>query len=234
MTDVFESQLRDPASSVAIDLAADSGAMLIALGGWMGAMGIPPFEFMGLTREWPVKRIYVRDLARSWYHAGFPGISDGPDNNAAYLKSVIGPAGVDRLTLVGNSMGGYGAMLYGMLLDASEVHAFAPHTTIATASEGWFEDQVLGLERVHADYTDKYFDLKDHLLAYRGRCVFHIHYSESDPVDTSHARRVEAADCVRLHRYGVGNHNLVKDLRLNGELEAILAGALGIVHPTGT
>lgn len=234
MTEPFETQLKDPSSAVAVDLAEPSDAMLIAFGGWAGAMGIPPFEFMNLTRSWPTKRVYARDHARSWYHKGFPGIDDGPASNAAFLRSVVGDAGVERVVLTGNSMGGYAAMLYGLLLDASEVHAFAPHTTLVTASESWFPEQADALAAVHAAYAPTYFDLREHMLAYRGRCQFHIHFSEADPYDAGYAAYVADAPGVHLHRYPVGDHNVVKDLRLTGELERILARALGIALGSGS
>ena len=71
----FALQLRRPKDSVRRlflspvqeEMQSDSRTLLIAFGGLRGRIDVPQFEFLGLTGDFPIKRLYVRDLYQAWY-----------------------------------------------------------------------------------------------------------------------------------------------------------------------
>ena len=116
---------------IAADFSNPSNSVLIAFGGILGAMGIPPFEFFSLTREMQVNKIYLRDLKQAWYHHGLPGVADNINDLVLFLDNILDKNGVEKTVLVGNSMGGFAAILFGVLLSRKVlVHAFSPQTFI--------------------------------------------------------------------------------------------------------
>ena len=70
-------------------MTGDSRTLLLAFGGMVGRIGIPPFEFFSLTGEMPVKRLFVRDLRQAWYHRGIPGHGASLPEVADSLRAMI-------------------------------------------------------------------------------------------------------------------------------------------------
>lgn len=86
----------------------------------------PPFEFLRLTEEMAVHRIFVRDLDQCWYQRGLPGIGTDVPQVAAALDVTLDKLGSSRRVFVGTSSGAFAAMLFGMLNRADAVLAFSP------------------------------------------------------------------------------------------------------------
>jgi hypothetical protein len=59
---------RKRAEPLKANMRRRSGTLLIAFGGMRGELGMPPFEFFGVTREMRTKLLFVRDL----HHEVFP------------------------------------------------------------------------------------------------------------------------------------------------------------------
>ena len=68
----FPKALEGDEDPMSVDMSDASSTLLIAFGGLRGRIGMPPFEFLRLTGEIPVKRVFVRDLRQAWYHEGLP------------------------------------------------------------------------------------------------------------------------------------------------------------------
>ena len=134
----FREGLERPEVALSIDMSSDSRTLLIAFGGMVGRIGMPPFEFFALTGELPIKRLFVRDLRQAWYHRGIPGYGDTLADCAESLRRLIGDHDVDRVLTTGNSAGGYAALVFGALLGAETVLCFAPKpSSTATLWPRW-------------------------------------------------------------------------------------------------
>ena len=92
---------------------------LVLFGGMNNQIGMPPFEFFRLTQDLPVKRIFLRDHEQAWYHRGVRGAGNSIDEVVECLTQLFVEAKVDKVLMVGNSMGGYAALLFGNLLGAN-------------------------------------------------------------------------------------------------------------------
>ena len=228
MDEKFATELHNSESPIAIDLSPSSRSILIAFGGIYGALGIAPFEFFNLTKNYEVNRIYIRDLYQSWYHKGLPGLAKDIQDIALFLKYAVEKTKVERVVLVGNSMGGYAAILFGALIDANEVHAFSPQTFIDKMNREFYRDNRWEnqLNKVYLFTESKFYDLASLVDRYTGRCRFHIHYSPVDKLDKLHAERLGKFTATSLHPYNIGGHAVIQHLKESGMLENILWGAI--------
>jgi pimeloyl-ACP methyl ester carboxylesterase len=178
-----------------------------------------------LTKDYKVNRIYVRDLYQAWYHMGLRQITYDILGIALFLNNLVTRMNAEQIVLIGNSMGGYAAILFGALINATEVHAFSPQTFIDKSNRQKFMDHrwETQLQRVYSNGNPQYFDLEPLICNYKGRCKFKIHFSPLDRLDQLHAEHLKDSSLISLFSYDVGGHNLVRTLRDSGVLEKLIA-----------
>lgn len=215
---------------VVADFSTNSDTLFVTFGGVAAGLGIPPFEFFRTIAEIPTKRLLIRDLEQVWYHAGLPGVSNSIDGTAEYLHREIARGGVRRTVFVGNSMGGYAAILFGCLVGASVVHAFSPQTFVGkwhrlfVLERRWRAD----ISRLHRlpGVNRRYLDLLPLVRNRQDQTQVHIHYAAKHRMDRYYAQRLAEFPCVTLHPHPVRDHNLVKYLRNAGTLQTTLRQTL--------
>lgn len=218
-------------ASIIEDFSSDSPALLLAFAGLHQRFGMPVFEFDRITSRLPVKRLLMRDLTQSKYQQGVPGVGTGVGEVAAYLKRRIDATGCRRVVAVGGSAGGFAALLFGHLLEVEEVHAFSPQTFIDTENRARYGDD--RSEAIHANVNRdcaqdrQYFDLANVFAANQVGTAFHVHYGNRHLLDTIHAKRMESFANIQLHEYDYDGHSVVRKLKEDGMLEAILRSAIG-------
>ena len=90
--------------------------------------GVHSRNFTGyrLFEDIPVNRLFIRDPGQSWYNGPIPHLCNTPIELLKQIRKVTDGFHRSRITLVGSSMGGYAAILFGCLLEAGQVVAFGP------------------------------------------------------------------------------------------------------------
>ena len=201
---------------------------MIAFGGIKLGLGMPTFEFFQLARDVAAHKLFLRDVHQAWYHRGLPGVGGRIDEIAAFIRTEIAGMGATRIAVFGNSMGGYAALLFGALLNAHEVHAFAPQTFLSPGSLirhrdfRWKRD----IWRVYfSSDRSAHLDLREALRP-ANQTQFHIHFSSENRLDAIHAQHLAGIANVHLHDHPEGGHRVVKALRDNGTLRQIVHRAL--------
>ncbi|MBL3527814.1 MAG: hypothetical protein JMN27_09600 [gamma proteobacterium endosymbiont of Lamellibrachia anaximandri] len=213
----------DPNLSSIIELSHKDSPLLIAFGGVAGNHAPPPFELYNLTRNLKANKIYLRDLQQVWYQSGVSGISTNIDETASYLRNIIDKNGIKKVAVFGNSMGGYAAIIIGVLINASSIHAFSPQTFIHIPGYIRNRDRI---SFVHEKFSDKYFDLKPTVKSHCHRCNVNIYYDGSEMLDSIHAMHLGDIENISLHPFSEGGHGLIRLLRDSGKLNNIIASAL--------
>jgi pimeloyl-ACP methyl ester carboxylesterase len=219
---------------LSFDMGSDSRTLLIAFGGLRGRVEIPPFEFLTLTGDFPVKRIFVRDLHQAWYHRGTPRHGATTLTSLAdSLRERVAAHDVDRLVTAGNSAGGYAALVFGTLLGADTVLSFAPQTVLdpeilAAWGDRRWEDQLRRLAAA-GSLDPRWLDLRNALpQARRADTRYQVYFDDALRVDRLHAERLRGIQGMHLYRFGNHTgHYLVHALRNNGALERVLRQAVG-------
>jgi hypothetical protein len=213
-----------------MDMDSDSRTLLMAFGGISGGLGMPPFEFLSLTGQIPVKRLFVRDLRQAWYHHGLPLHGDTLSDVTDTLRELIAEHEVQRLVVTGNSAGGYASLVFGTLLGADVVLCFAPQTVLdldvldSIGDHRW--DERLGKIHAAGGLDEAWIDLRPALARAGGDTRYSVFFDDSMPADRLHAERLRGIDGIRLYRFGRGAHELVRSLRDCGALERLLRRSL--------
>ncbi|WP_159995646.1 alpha/beta hydrolase-fold protein [Roseomonas sp. 18066] len=121
------------------------GQLVIAATG-LHAAGAPitVFDYRNSLMARPgLDRVFLRDQKQSWYNA-----EEGWDALVAALRGLVAAGGYRQVTILGVSMGGYGALLLAATLPEARVLALSPSFTTDSAPFGrgiirypqWFDD----------------------------------------------------------------------------------------------
>ncbi|WP_116127897.1 alpha/beta hydrolase [Lewinella sp. IMCC34183] len=201
--------------------------LLVSFGGIQQGLGMPVFEFFNSISDIPCDKIYLRDFHQAWYQKGVDAELDHVDQVTTYLRDTIREKNYDNVCFLGNSMGGYAAILFGTLLNVDTVISFAPQTFIGrfrrllTFDRRWSGQlsDVYAYDRKRPEY----FDLKEQLAAaapYATR--INLYYSPQHRLDRKHAERLRESANVTLHPVDEGGHAVVKVIRDRGELKSLI------------
>ena len=216
----------DTGEPILRDYATEADVLLILFSGLKrNPQKRPGFSFRAVTGGLPARKLYVRDLRKSWFLAGLPGISEGVEDTAEFLRREAGKA--RRVVLTGYSLGGFAAHLYASLLENAEAITFSPQTFVSfwdrlrTRDHRWQRYALKLLWRSKARYRN----LRP-LLEKRRQAKHTIHYAADSPLDGVHARHVASLENVRVIEHAEGRHRLVTALRDSGELRTLMERAV--------
>lgn len=220
---------------ISIDFEANKNVLLLAFGGLHNQLGMPSFEFSQITSEIKtINKIYLRDYSRLWYHRGLPNVGNNIAAIAACLQQYTTHSSTKKTIVLGNSGGGYAALLFGHILQADEIHAFSPKTSINPIQRIMNYDiqklrKFVSFFELYRYGERKYFDLKPvFFAAYPQKRNVHIYYARQNRIDAFHALRMKSIPGIHLHPFQYNKHNLIKILKQNGELKAIIEQAISL------
>ena len=207
-------------------LVDGSRKLYIFFGGVLGGIAILPFEFYKASNILNENKIFVRDVEQCWYHKGLLGISHDLQTTALFLKSEIDRLNVEEVYFVGNSMGGYAAILFSTLVGRGEVIAFAPQTFISPELRQKYSDARWSRQmlKTHDVPTEKAFDLRTLLLSSELIPRISIFVSRDDVLDCIHANHIRNIPNLDIYYFSGGGHAIIKQLKEEGKLADILSG----------
>jgi hypothetical protein len=81
-------------------------------------------------QDFKVNKLLIRDDARSWYNGKIAGLSSDADDLVKKISTISRRFKSSNITTAGSSMGGYAALLFGMLIKAGRIVAIAPQTKL--------------------------------------------------------------------------------------------------------
>jgi hypothetical protein len=126
--------------------------------------------------------------------------------------------------------GGYGARVFGTLLEADVVLSFAPQIVFdleaLAAMDDHRRDDYLKPLTAAGVLDPEWTDLRALPAARRSDMRHQIYFDDSLTVDRLHAERLAGLEGARLYRFGRGAHSLVRELRDARALVWILGNAL--------
>lgn len=214
------------------ELIPGSSKLYFIFGGVAAEMAMPPFEFYASARIIEENKIFLRDFSQAWYQNGLPGVGSDLYAIRDFIQGKIVELEPEEVFFVGNSMGGYAAILFATLVGRGTAIAFAPQTFVSPLKRLQHRDrrwskQIAGMY-LRTTFKAHIWDLKACLQPLqngsRPETKVEIFVSADDPLDYLHALRLRGLEGVQIHECPVGGHTLVKQLRDEGKLPAILAG----------
>jgi pimeloyl-ACP methyl ester carboxylesterase len=203
--------------------------LLVSFGGVWDTGARPGFEFVSTAKHLSGSTLFLTDIDQVWYQSGVRGIGPSVQDVAAYIRDVIDRHGFEQVVMIGNSAGGYAALLFGALVGADVVHAFSPQTELIDPQQGYFLDKLTNARRAATDGA--FLDLRRALTervpeARRTTPTLYLHYSRYCRKDRHHAHRMADIPDVRLVPYHNVTHGLASALRDADLLLPLLTSAL--------
>ena len=176
----------------------------------------PRPEMAGTLTELGVDVLFYRDFQQAWWCQGLMGLSRDVVSTAEYLRGRVQEFGYRRVMTTGASMGGYAAILFGVMIGAERILAFGPQTRINAAAFESFEGT--DARAVRFDFRGRDADLARVLeeIPFQGR--IEIHYSTGSAGDAAHARYLSRFSQVSLHPHESEDHNTAAVLKAEGRL----------------
>ncbi|MBV7534342.1 alpha/beta hydrolase [Duganella sp. sic0402] len=223
------------------------GEILVIAFGFVSWETRPDFDFYGRLKKLEqasgrhINKILVRDSGNAWYHRKIAGLGEHPDETAAGLRVLIDAIRPSKVITIGQSMGAYAALMYGLLLEVQQVVAFGPLSFLDPQQALLYhERRWLSVMRDLAARppASGYYDLQALGRARAGKLPdMHILFgtkpdkdgaSESVNLDAMHAHRLAAAGNCTLYPFPYSGHTVVQHLidtkRINATLAHIIMG----------
>ena len=208
------------------EIKPGSRRLYLVFGGMASMIGVPPFEFYKTARIIDDSRIFFRDISQSWYQCGLPGMAKDVYELADFIREKIRQLNPAKVYYIGNSMGGFAAILFSALIGHGSAITFSPQTflsfteRLAHSDARWYW-KILRMY-YHTVFRRHIYNLRDVLINNDNDFEINIHVSMSDHLDMKHAMALHGFRQVKVHHYAVGGHDLVKYLRNTGTLAAMM------------
>lgn len=197
------------------------------------------FDFWGRLKKiegllaQPFNRIYLRDPQSSWYHYGIEGLGHNIDEIVSALKEEVVKLCPSEVITIGQSMGGYAALMFGALLHVDKVVAFAPQAFIDVATLKSYNDKryLSRLEEINKHQNvPKYLDIVSLYQQTPHQPKVHVIFgtkggnqkAETVHLDALHAFRLEQLPKCQLHPYSDVDHLIVKHLSSSKRIDDLL------------
>jgi len=212
---------------VEVQLTTKSKNLYLFFGGIAAGIAMPPFEFYRSANILDENKIFIRDFAQCWYQDGLPGISSDVYSTSHYLQRQIERIKPEKIVFVGNSMGGFAAILFATLIGKGEVIAFAPQTFISPVLRLLHGD-IRWSRRILITYKRSFrkarvWDTKPLLKRNHGNHSISIYVSKDNRLDHIHALHLKTIPNVKIFAFNGGGHGIVRFLRDVGKLAAIMS-----------
>jgi pimeloyl-ACP methyl ester carboxylesterase len=210
-----------------VERGEDPSRLIIVFSGKRGGLHMNRFDFLDLTGLLKHSRILLCDPWHAWYQRGISDrVSDFPAIVEA-LREQIAELAPTRVTVIGNSMGGFAAILAGHLLGADDVHAIGPQTCIHFFRAARVLDALIvrcGLDMLKLlalrSRQSHLFDLTRVLDRYNGKTRYFVHVC-ADSMDARRARPLAMRAGVTFLKYPGDSHNVVLAMAKTGFLSRV-------------
>lgn len=231
-SDPLAEALEDPTRSIIRAPGGTGDVLLVAFGGVASQIGgLPPFEFLSVARRYAARQVFVRDLRQTWYQGGAPGGAGTAADFTDPLRAIVEEEAPRRIVTLGVSAGGWGAISFGLALDADVAIAFSPQTFTSHRlrrlhrETRWAEETANVDRLVHPDVCR---DLRP-LIADAARAgtgpAIDVHVGRRARGDLRHVRRIRRFPNVTVTEHDA-EHNTARTLRETGALDAIIERAI--------
>ena len=152
------------------------------------------------------KKLFVNDN-HLWFLKGFPQCSNNIQNTLEYLKEKINESKCNEIKIVGYGSGGFGAILYGSLLNIPSIIVYNPYTYLNNKTRKKYNDNRCdkygGLKNLQENIDNKYINLK-YLPKSNSKII--VLYSRNNIIDVSHYYNLKSNKNLNVSGYGL-NHN---------------------------
>lgn len=132
-------------------------------------VGVKPgyFTFYKSMLNIPVHKLHLTDPHSEWFQDGIPGFGKTVEETVESIKALQESIGAKEIVTIGSSMGGYGALLYGALLNC-RVLSFGARVQLGTPGSQSFHLAKKGYSFKYKDLTNLIEQSSSNILLYQG------------------------------------------------------------------
>lgn len=191
--------------------------MLFVFAGAAHQFGGPLRVLHQWFRQLGVSIVYLFDMDWTYYLGGIKGLSGSIEGTTDAMKEIARDAGATSLRCLGNSGGGFGAILYAAHLAASRTLAFSPPTAIRESLEAVTRKIPQAREMETGSGA---IELRTLYEQSKIGGEYRVYYPEQNEHDKSEALNLANLPRLDLRPLpGVRNHNLIPHFISTGQFE---------------
>jgi hypothetical protein len=197
------------------DLVPESDVLIVSFSGLFGVF--IPFDFFMTTKMLSYNRILVRDPYQLFYLRGVD--ENGFDHLLERLRAEIARIKARTVIFIGASAGGFASILFGHLLGADYIHAFAPRTHLKLTEMARELDykslinrfpMVMKLNYRLSSQHRRFLDLKPLVAASEGKPIrTNLHACAYCP-DAARVKYLKGCPNTKIFLYPCNDHNVAK------------------------
>jgi hypothetical protein len=198
----------------------------------------PQFAFYGRLRKLEklsgikLNKILLRDNKQRWFHYGVDGLGDDVMEVTYSLNDIITQMAPSKIFTLGQSMGGYAAIMFGALLQVDKILSFGSLSCFDSQKFEAIRDyRWMPLTKEIEENPPKVFanDLVELLLnnpvetdLFYGTFPGHVDRAAAVSPDVVHMMRFYNVPQVNLYPFHEGEHAVSEFLRRRGVLDDML------------
>ncbi|MDO6536042.1 hypothetical protein [Alteromonas stellipolaris] len=167
---------------------------------------------------------YFKAKKNDWYLSGLSGERDFC-SSIEFLNKL--KSKYSKIACAGNSMGGYAALAFGSLIQATKVEAFSPQTRfdnhfLSEIGEYRWKESLFNLAESVTDIGD--YSIKSIIESNVEKSDCTIYYGEKCKQDSRYALELVNLENVTLNKQQELDHDLVTNFRNSGKLDEVITG----------
>jgi hypothetical protein len=196
--------------------------VLLFCGGVTYRLGMPLNAFHRWAGQMPAHLIYLRDFRDEFFLDGLSSIGGGLDQTLNFLRQTVTEFGARRILCYGFSVGGFAALHYGLLLNATNVLALGAPVDLRPGAN-LFLRWSRAARRLHKEHSGLRLNMVDEYRAAPNPPRVSLIYGEDNWDDRLHAERMRNCAFAKLRPVAqFAGHNPVIELIRRGEFESVL------------
>lgn len=201
--------------------SSHSDVLVVSYTGVGLELGIQKPEFgkslAGLSGNTMPAVAYVTDRHRSWFNGGIL------ERIVVALNDIIGRGAFGRVVTIGNSMGGFGAIITASKLNnCRQCLAFCPQSSV--------HPRIVPFENRWTEWRDRIseWDVPDATTELSQQVRYDLYFGLGSGTDQKHANRYLSVDCENLSIHNIKGcgHQVAAHLKRQGLLQGIIHNTL--------
>jgi len=183
------------------------------------------FEWFRSIKHYATKyefsKFWLRDTSSAYWHGKLPGVDIGVLNLAKVIIEKIIESKAKKVMMVGLSMGGYGALLFGCLCNVDLVVSFSGQTYLPNHRRIKFK---LYEKWKNIEINENEIDLKILFNEYNkcNKTVYKLFYGNTNVGDFKYANHMKGQRGVELFPVNTHRHNTAAPVIKSGIFDKIM------------
>jgi hypothetical protein len=154
---------------------------------------------------------------------------------ATFLRAIIEEGKYDLVVTLGNSMGGYAAILFASLIQADISIAISARSFLDLENRIAHNDnrrdaEIRRLYKISKGTNSEYLDLRRYLSSKpKEACkkpLYLLFFGDSDELDRIHSTRMDSLESFYVFKINEAGHNAAQKLRNRGGIDRIISSVM--------